>query len=161
MTRAKSIAGLVGCFVITFVAAAVGSVASIRAADFYQELSRPAWAPPAGVFGPVWSILYCLMAVASWLIWSGGQQGRGAALGAYVFQLGLNALWSWVFFVWRDGFWAVVEVLILWGAIVMTTALFWRVRTTAALLLVPYLIWVTFAVALTVAVWRLNPRLLF
>jgi tryptophan-rich sensory protein len=159
-SKAKSTAGLVVCFAVAFAAAAVGAIASIRAADFYQELARPSWAPPAGVFGPVWSVLYCSMALASWLVWRESGPRTSAALAAYGVQLGLNALWSWLFFVFREGRWAFVEVLVLWAGIVVTIALFWRIRRAAALMLVPYLLWVSFACCLTFAVWRLNPQLL-
>ena len=160
MIKAKNVAGLVVCFIIAFAAAAVGSVASIRASEFYLELSRPTWAPPAGVFGPVWSALYALMAVASWLVWQTHHARRFSALAVYVVQLALNALWSWIFFAWREGRWAFVEVLVLWAFVLLTVILFWRVRRAAGMLLVPYLLWVSFAACLTFAVWRLNPRLL-
>ena len=148
------------CFAVAFAAATIGSVASIRAGEFYQELSRPAWAPPSGVFGPVWTFLYCCMAVASWLVWREERRARFAALGVYLIQLALNALWSWLFFAWREGRWAFVEVLVLWAFIALTIVLFWRIRKAAALLLVPYFLWVSFASCLSFAVWRLNPNLL-
>ena len=148
------------CFAVAFAAAAVGSVASIRAAEFYQELSRPAWAPPGNVFGPVWTFLYCCMALASWLVWREGRTRNRTALTVYLIQLGLNALWSWLFFAWRQGQWAFLEVILLWSFILATITLFWRVRKAAALLLVPYFLWVSFAACLTFAVWKLNPRLL-
>lgn len=160
MNKSKSLAGLVACFAVAFAAAAIGSIASIRAAEFYQELSRPAWAPPAGVFGPVWTVLYCCMAFASWLVWRERSGPKSKALAVYVAQLGLNALWSWLFFAWRQGRWAFVEVVVLWMAILLTIALFWRVRRPAALLLVPYFLWVSFATCVTFAVWKLNPHVL-
>ena len=160
MSKLKSIIGLVVSFAVAFAAAAVGSIASIRAGEFYRELSRPAWAPPSGVFGPVWTFLYCCMAVASWLVWREERNARGAALAVYLIQLALNALWSWLFFAWREGRWAFGEVLMLWALIALTIVLFWRIRKLAALLLVPYFLWVSFASFLTFAVWRLNPHLL-
>ena len=160
MNKLKNFVGLAVCFAIAFAAASVGSVASIRAGEFYQELSRPAWAPPSGVFGPVWTFLYCCMAVASWLVWREKSKARFAALSVYLIQLALNALWSWLFFAWREGRWAFVEVLILLAAIGLTLVLFWRIRKAAAFLLIPYFLWVSFASFLTFAVWRLNPQLL-
>ena len=160
MSTSKSIGGLIVCFAIAFAAATVGSIASIRAAEFYQELSRPTWAPPATVFGPVWTFLYCCMAIASWLVWRESSAHKSTALALYLVQLALNALWSWLFFAWREGRWAFIEVVVLWGAIVLTIVFFWRVRRAAALLLVPYLLWVSFASYLTFSVWKLNPRLL-
>lgn len=156
----KSMIGLAVCFAVAFAAAAAGSIASIRAAEFYQELNRPAWAPPGAVFGPVWTFLYGCMALASWLVWREEAKRRAAALAVYLIQLFLNALWSWIFFAWREGCWAFVEILILWAFILLTIGLFWRIRRAAALLLVPYFLWVSFAAFLTYAVWRLNPHLL-
>ena len=158
--KLKDGVGLVVCVAVAFAAAAAGAIASIRAAEFYQELTRPAWAPPGGVFGPVWTFLYCCMALASWLVWREGGARGFTALSVYFVQLVLNALWSWLFFAWREGRWAFIEVLVLWVFILLTILLFWRVRKAAALLLLPYLLWVSFATVLTLAVWQLNPRLL-
>ena len=153
--------GLVGWLLLTFAAAAIGARASIDAGAFYGTLTRPSWAPPAWLFGPVWSILYLLMAISAWLIWRArGFAGAPGALALFVAQLVLNALWSWLFFVWHRGGLAFAEVLILWCAIAATAFSFWRINTLAGLLLVPYLAWVTFASALTYAVWQLNPDLL-
>ncbi len=160
MTRRKSITGFLICFIVAFAAAAAGSIASIRAVAFYQELTRPGWSPPAFLFGPVWTLLYACMAVASWLVWRENSPRRSTALAVYVVQLALNALWSWLFFAWRRGQWSFVEVLVLWAAILLTVVLFWRIRRAAGLLLVPYLLWVSFASCLTYSVWQLNPGLL-
>jgi tryptophan-rich sensory protein len=160
VNKLKNVIGLAVCFAVAFAAAAVGSIASIRAAEFYQELSRPAWAPPGEVFGPVWTFLYCCMAFASWLVWRAERRRTFTALTVYLIQLVLNALWSWLFFAWRQGRWAFVEVLVLWTFILLTIVLFWRIRKMAALLLAPYLLWVSFASFLTFAVWKLNPHLL-
>jgi tryptophan-rich sensory protein len=113
------------------------------------------------VFGPVWSALYLLMAVAAWLVWrEHGRRMRGVALALYVVQLVVNALWSWLFFAWHRGALAFVDVVVLLVLIAMTIAAFMRVRVIAGVLLVPYLAWVAFATALTWAVWRANPALL-
>lgn len=160
MSKARIMGALVVCFAGAFAAAALGAIASVRAAEFYQELSRPAWAPPAGVFGPVWTVLYCSMAVASWLVWRQASAHRFSALAVYALQLALNALWSWLFFAWRQGAWAFAEVLLLWASILVTIVLFWRIRPAAGILLLPYFLWVSFASCLTFAVWRLNPGLL-
>ena len=109
----------------------------------------------------MWSTLYLLMAVAAWLVWrERGRRMRGVALGLYVAQLVVNALWSWLFFAWHRGALAFVDVVVLLVLIVLTASAFLRVSRLAALLLVPYLAWVTFATALTWAVWRANPALL-
>jgi benzodiazapine receptor len=146
---------------VTALAAALGAVASIDAAGFYGGLAKPAWAPPAGIFGPTWTVLYACMAVAAWLVWrAAGLSALKGPLALYLVQLALNALWTWVFFRWRSGGWALVEIVVLWVILLVTLVRFWRVRPIAGLLLVPYWAWVTFAAALTAAVWQLNPRVL-
>ena len=154
--------GLVGWLLASFAAAAVGGVASANAGDFYGQLDRPGWAPPGLVFGPVWSVLYALQGVAAWLVWRERHAGgrRRAALGAFVGQLALNALWSWLFFAWRWGGLAFGEVVLLFVMIGVTVALFWRVRPLAGVLLLPYLLWVGYATALTYSIWQRNPGLL-
>jgi len=147
--------------VLTFATAAIGVIASASASAFYAELARPSWAPPGWMFGPVWSTLYALMGVSAWLVWRACGFARArTALVLFFAQLAANALWSWVFFVWRRGGFAFAEVLVLWCLIVATLIAFRRHSAVAAALLLPYLAWVTFASALTFAVWRLNPGLL-
>ena len=161
MKSSRQALGLAAWLLVAFAAAAVGGVASAGAGSFYAQLARPAWAPPAWLFGPVWSVLYLLQGVAAWLVWRvGGFRGARTALGLFLVQLAANALWTWLFFAWRQGALAFAEVLVLWVLIVATIAAFRRVRPLAAALLLPYLLWVSFAAALTLAVWRLNPRLL-
>jgi len=153
--------GLGGWLLITFAAAALGGLASARAGAFYAQLERPGWAPPGWLFGPVWSALYVLMAVAAWLVWrDGGVRGAARALGLFVAQLGANALWTWLYFAWQQGAWAFLEVLVLWLLVLATCVAFWRHRRVAGVLLLPYLAWVAFAAALTWSTWRLNPSLL-
>jgi len=153
--------GHVGWLLAAFAAGAVGAVASAHAADFYRDLDRPAWAPPAGVFGPVWTTLYALMGVSAWLVWrERGLRGAPAAFIVFAAQLAANALWSWVFFAWHRGGPAFADVLALLGLLVANVVLFGRARRLAGVLLVPYLLWVTFATALTFAVWQRNPELL-
>lgn len=153
-------AALIGCLLVAYAVAGLGAAASIDAASFYAQLDRPAWAPPAWVFGPVWSVLYTMMGVAAWLVWRSATPGRRAALGWFGAQLVANALWSWLFFGWRLGAWAAAEVLLLWALIVATVLAFRRLSGLAAGLLLPYLLWVSFASVLTWAVWQRNPGLL-
>lgn len=161
MTRTAQFFGLAAWLGLTFAAAAVGAAASVNAAGFYADLVRPSWAPPAALFGPVWTILYALMGVAVWLTWRRrGLRGAALPLTLFVVQLAANALWSWLFFEWRSGAWAFAEILLLWSLIAATLLAFRRVSAIAAYLLLPYLAWVTFAAALTWAVWRANPHLL-
>jgi tryptophan-rich sensory protein len=153
--------GLLGWLLLTFATAAIGALASADAGAFYSELTRPSWAPPGWLFGPVWSALYALMAVSAWLVWRArGFTGARSALVLFIAQLAANALWSWLFFVWHQGGLAFAEVLLLWYMIAATVISFWRISTVAAALLMPYLAWVTFASALTFTVWKLNPGLL-
>lgn len=159
-TRSQLI-GLVGWLALTFVAAAAGAIASRDAPVFYAQLAKPDWAPPAWLFGPVWSVLYLLMGVAAWLVWRARPSpGVDGALGLYLVQLVLNALWSWLFFGWRQGALAMVDVVLLLALVAVTAAAFLRIRPLAAGLLLPYLAWVGFASALTWAVWQRNPGLL-
>jgi tryptophan-rich sensory protein len=113
------------------------------------------------LFGPVWTVLYLLMAIAAWLVWRERSfDETRVALSLYMVQLVANALWTWLFFAWRQGAAAFGEVLVLWLLVAATALFFWRIRPIAAALLVPYLAWVTFAAALTFAVWQRNPALL-
>lgn len=161
MNDRRSILGLVAWLALLAAAAALGSLASLEAPAFYRALTRPEWAPPAWVFGPVWTVLYAMMAVSAWLVWrEGNARPTNAALWIFIVQLGLNVLWSWLFFAWHLGAWSVIEIAALWCSIVATIFAFWRVRPLAAALLLPYLAWVKFAAALNFTVWRLNPALL-
>lgn len=161
MTSKRNVPGLIGWLALVFVAAAIGSLASIQAADFYSSLTRPGWAPRAGVFGPVWSVLYLLMGIAAWLVWrERGFAGVRGALGLFIVQLAANALWSWLFFAWHRGQLAFVEIVVLWLLIASTLAAFWRIRPLAGALLLPYLAWVSFASALAYRTWQLNPAAL-
>jgi benzodiazapine receptor len=152
------LAGLVGWLLVVFAAAAVGAVASVSAPAFYGQLVKPSWAPPAGVFGPVWTVLYTLMGVAAWLAWRA--RSNGGAFMLFFAQLAANVLWSWLFFAWHRGALAAVEVLVLWLLIAGTMRAFWQSSRLASGLLWPYLLWVTFASALTWSVWQSNPGLL-
>jgi tryptophan-rich sensory protein len=152
---------LVLLLLITAAAATIGAAASVRAAEFYHQLGKPTWAPPPQIFGPVWSVLYLLMAVAAWLvIRAEGWPRARRAMTLYVVQLALNALWTWLFFRWHLGGVAFVEILILWGLVLLTAGVFWRASRLAGMLLLPYVSWVTFASALTYAVWQRNPGVL-
>ena len=153
--------GLVAWLAVCFVAAAIGAIASVNAGAFYAELVRPNWAPPAWLFGPVWSALYTAMAVTAWLVWRAAPAARTrAALGLFVAQLAANALWSWLFFAWQLGGSAFAEVVLLWLLILATLVAFYRIRPLAAVLLVPYLAWVSFAAVLNLTLWLANPAIL-
>lgn len=153
--------GLLGWLLLSFAAAGVGGIASRDAQEFYRLLLLPEWAPPAWLFGPVWSALYLLIGLAGWLVWrDGGFRRSPSALVLFLLQLVANALWSWLFFVWRLGALAFLDSLLLWFLIAATIVAFRRIRPPAGLMLLPYLGWVGFATALTYTIWRLNPGLL-
>jgi tryptophan-rich sensory protein len=160
-TRDRPYLSLAGWLGLTLATGVVGAIGSRDAPTFYQQLSRPPWAPPAWIFGPVWTVLFFLMGFAAWLVWRRRKaQHVRVPLTLFVVQLVLNALWSWMFFEWRAGGSSVIEVLALWAGVAATLVTFWRVRTAAGALLIPYLAWVTFAAMLTASVWRRNPTLL-
>ncbi|WP_372372377.1 TspO/MBR family protein [Xanthomonas sp. NCPPB 1638] len=151
--------GLLGWLVLCYAVAGLGAMASIQAASFYAELLRPAWAPPGWLFGPVWTVLYGMMAVSAWLVWrrAGGGEAR-VALILFLAQLALNGLWSWFFFAWHLGGWAFADIAALWLVLAATIRVFAKRQTLASWLLVPYLAWVSFAAALNFSVWQLNPQ---
>jgi tryptophan-rich sensory protein len=138
-------------------AAVGGALTASGVRDWYPTLNKPWWTPPDWVFGPVWTALYLMMAVAAWLVWRrAGWPGGRTALVLFAVQLVLNAAWSGLFFALRDPGAAFAEVVVLWAAIAATLVAFGRVSRVAAGLLVPYLLWVTYATALNGAIWVMN-----
>ena len=139
------------------VGASAGLVTATSVREWYPHIAKPSWTPPGAVFGPVWSVLYILMGVSAWLIWrnSTGLTRRRALL-IFATQLALNGVWSFLFFGLRNPGWAALEIVLLWSAIVATIFAFARIHRIAAGLLLPYLVWVSFAAALNLAVWNLN-----
>ncbi len=157
-TPAADGAALVASILLCFAAAGVGAAfTSMLVATWYQELVKPAWAPPDWVFGPVWTALYLSMAVAAWLVWKRyGFAGARGPLLLFAVQLALNAAWSGLFFGLRSPALALAEILLLLAAVAATALAFWQRSRVAGLLLVPYLLWATFATALNFTIWRLN-----
>lgn len=157
----SSTKSLAGCFGLTFAAAALGAWASVDAAQFYGRLQTPQWAPPAAAFAPVWTVLYISIAVAAWRITrSGAPSARKRALAVWMVQLAFNALWSWLFFHFHLGAAAFIDIVALWCAVGVTFALFWRIDRAAGAMLIPYWLWVSFALCLNYSVWQANPALL-
>jgi benzodiazapine receptor len=152
--------GLLIAILLPFIVAGIGGIAtSSSVSTWYPNLKKPAWNPPAWVFGPVWSLLYLSMGLASWLVWRTDAADRSQvrqALGWYGLQLGLNALWSVIFFGLRQVGLALVEIVLLLGALLTTLVMFRRIRPSAGWLLSPYALWVGFATALNAAIWWLN-----
>lgn len=138
---------------LALTAGAVGS--QFEPGLWYAGLVKPSWNPPNWVFAPVWSLLYVLMGIAAWLVWC-RVRVVGWPLTIWFFQLVLNAVWSWLFFgLHRPGL-AFAEIIVLFVAVLATTMVFIRVHLSAGLLLVPYTLWVAFASALNLTLWRLN-----
>ncbi len=139
------------------VAAVGGRWTTPEIPSWYQTLERPSFAPPNWIFGPVWSVLYLLMALAAWRVGlAEASPLRLWALALFVVQLALNLAWSWIFFHQHAIGAALVEIVVLWAAIGATTLLFARVAPVAAWMMAPYWAWVTFATVLNAAYWRLN-----
>jgi benzodiazapine receptor len=139
-------------------AAIVGGAATAKnVRDWYPTLDKPSWNPPSSVFGPVWTTLYAMMGVADYIVATRSHEADARyARQVYKVQLILNAKWSVLFFGLRKPGLALVEIVFLWVAILMTIVAFWRISRVASLLLVPYLLWTTFATALNASIWYKN-----
>jgi len=150
--------GLAVALALCFTAAGIGSLYTTPAIpNWYAALEKPSWNPPNWVFGPVWTLLYLMMAIAVWLVWrERGFTGATLALTLFAVQLALNALWSIIFFGWKNPGLALFEIFFLWTAIFLTMLSFWHISHVAAWLIWPYLLWVTFAGFLNLSIWRLN-----
>lgn len=150
--------GLIVLLVVCFAAAGIGGAATTsKIPGWYAALTKPSWNPPNWIFGPVWSALYCCMAVAAWLVWrQHGLAGARLPLALFSVQLFLNVLWSCLFFGLQNPGLAFAEVLLLWASIAATMVLFWRRSAVAGILFVPYLAWVSFASVLNFTIWQLN-----
>jgi tryptophan-rich sensory protein len=155
VSRTRDVLGLTAFVVMCFGVSLLGGRAAASALpDWYAGLRKPPWTPPGWVFGPVWTLLYPLVAVAGWMAWREGRARSGSLV--YLLQLALNGAWPWLFFGARRPDLALACVAALFLAILGTIGAFWRVSRGAALLMVPYLAWVGFAAALNHAIWRWN-----
>jgi translocator protein len=159
MAYEHSIAKLAGAVAACEAAGGIGAFLSREGLqEWYPKLQKPPFNPPDWVFGPTWTLLYALMGTSLWLAEEQDEDGA-AKWNSRVFfgsQLLLNVLWTYVFFGRRSPGWALVEVLVLLAAIAATVVSFSKVSRTAAVLLVPYLVWTGFASVLNFSVWRLN-----
>lgn len=124
---------------------------------WYKSLEKPSWMPPAAAFGPVWTVLYVLMGLAAARVAMRAGPNRSGPLALFAVQLALNLAWSIVFFRWKNIRAALLNIVVLWGVLVTTTAAFASVDALAAGMMVPYVAWVTLATALTAEIWRRNP----
>jgi translocator protein len=150
---------LAACVVACLAAGFAGSFFTrASVSTWYRELRKPAFNPPDWLFGPVWTVLYIMMGVALFLVIREGFKTPGvrAAFAVFAVQLVLNITWSALFFGLKSPGAAFAEIVVLWAAIAATIALFKPISTAAAALLIPYILWVTFAAALNFAIWRLN-----
>jgi len=157
--KGSDILKLILSIVICQGAGFLGSLATTPSiGTWYKTLAKPSFSPPNAVFGPVWITLYLMMAVALFLVWKRGAGAAGvkSALVLFFVQLALNTLWSVLFFGLHQPMWAFFEIVALWIFILLTLIAFWRISLPAGLLLVPYLLWVSFASVLNFALWRLN-----
>lgn len=147
---------LAGFIIITLAVGMLGGWAvSGSVSGWYTTINKPTWNPPNWVFGPVWTVLYIMMAVAAWLVWRTKDKIAPAMI-LYFSQLALNFAWSILFFGARSPWLGLVDITMLWLAIVATMLAFFGRSTMAGLLLIPYLAWVSFAAVLNFTIWRLN-----
>ena len=156
--RHRDIAGLLAFLVICLAISVAGGAATASSVGtWYQTLQKPFFNPPNWLFAPVWTALYIMMAIAGWRVWRAhGLRGARAAMALFAVQLALNLAWSFLFFGYRMIGAALIEIILLLMAILVTTVLFWKRDRLAGMLFVPYAGWVAFATILNFALWRLN-----
>ena len=153
----QNLTGLVLSLALAFAVSAIGGwVTAGSVSTWYPTLAKPGFNPPDWIFGPVWTALYALMAVAAWRVWRTLGTVRNRALVLYGVQLALNLLWSILFFGAHRAGWALIEITLLFAAIIATMIAFWRIDRPAGFCLLPYAAWVGFAALLNAAIWRLN-----
>ena len=151
----KKIWKLIISILIPFVASAIGGFfTSTSVSTWYVDLIKPSFNPPSWVFGPVWTILYLLMGIALYLVWISKYEKK--AFIAFGVQMFLNALWSVLFFGLQNPLFAFIEIIFLWIAILITIVYFYRINKISAYLLIPYILWVSFAAVLNFFIFYLN-----
>lgn len=154
----SSLLMLLGFTVLCFLAAAMGAL--FKPGEWYEQLAKPSWRPPNWLFAPVWTFLYLAIAVSGWLVWREvGLADGPLALSIYLVQLLLNASWTPLFFGLHRPDLAFLNIALLWLSILATIAVFHPISASAAWLLLPYVLWVTFAAALNFSIWRLNAEM--
>lgn len=157
MSKTKNLPKLIFSIGICLGVGVLGSFFTISSIPtWYVTLNKPFFSPPNWVFAPVWTTLYILMGIALYLIWTSKIQLRQHVLNLFFIQLGLNVLWSLIFFGWHNPLLALVDIIALWIAIVLTIKYFYPVSRLAAYLLIPYLLWVSFASILNLSIILLN-----
>jgi len=144
--------------VVSFLAGSVGSFFTIgNIMGWYHQLSQPSWTPPDWLFGPVWTTLYVLMGVAAGKVWNSGKKGKNWVIALFLVHLLVNAAWSVIFFGAHETVIALMVIKLLWVLIVAMMIVFWRYSRAATYLLIPYLLWVTYAATLNLGIVLLNP----
>ncbi|SNQ60274.1 TspO/MBR family protein [Candidatus Methanoperedens nitratireducens] len=159
-SKINNILKLVISVIVCLFAGFIGSVFTFPSIPtWYAALTKPLFNPPYWIFAPVWTILFILMGISLYLVWNKGLQDKKVKISLFIFgvQLVLNVLWSFLFFGLHSPFYAFLEIIILWAAIVLTIVNFFKISRTAGLLLLPYILWVSFAAILNFSIWRLNP----
>jgi len=148
---------LIIAIIIPQLAGFLGSIANFASIDtWYKGLVKPSFNPPNWIFGPVWTTLFLLMGVSLYFVWTTEGQNKKLAYWIFGIQLILNILWSFVFFFWQNQGWALAEIAVLWVSILANIIIFYRINRTAGLLLLPYILWISFAAVLNYSLWRLN-----
>jgi tryptophan-rich sensory protein len=156
--KRKSLLTLLICLLFPLVIGSISSLANVgNLNEWYVQLNKPSFNPPGYLFGPVWTVLYLLMGLSFYLIWkSPGGKIRTRALTVFGFQMLLNFAWSFIFFYFRQTGWGLVEIIILWLNIILMILVCYKINKTAALIQIPYLLWVSFASVLNATIWMLN-----
>lgn len=155
MSTIHSLVALVAFLLITGSAGFFSSM--YPPGEWYDRLKKPSFTPPKSAFGPIWTTLYIIIAFAAWLVWRDkGLLAAGLPLGLFLLQIILHGAWSWIFFGLHKPGAAYFELVILWLLIVATTIIFWQRVPLAGILMLPYLLWVAFAIVLNFFFWKLN-----
>ena len=149
---------LIICIALPLIIGSLSGIANIGGLnDWYIELKKPSFNPPGYLFGPVWTILYLLMGISLYLVWiSPAGKIRQESLVIFGIQMMLNFAWSFIFFYFRQPGWALVDIVALWISIIIMIFFFYRVNRVAAMIQIPYLLWVSFATLLNASIWVLN-----
>lgn len=150
---------LLASILLCQLAGAIGAVFTASSVEnWFPLLEKPFFSPPSWIFPPVWILLYTLMGISLYIVWKKGVQQREVKIGLLIFgiQLGLNIIWSYLFFGLRSPYYAFIEIILLWFAILLTIIQFRKISKTASYLLLPYILWVSFAMLLNHSLWLLN-----
>ena len=158
-TKSRNIVVFITSIIICELAGVIGAVFTASSVPtWYASLNKPFITPPSEVFGPAWTTLYFLMGLSAFLVWRLGWKVKGVkiALSFFIIQLILNALWTFIFFGLKSPLYAFIEIIVLWISIVLTIIFFFKLSRSAGILLIPYILWVSFAAFLNFLLWRLN-----